>query len=74
MNGLYSKLIFGKIDFSDIEGQNENNITWFPVVYKNFWALELTNIFVRIIVKLFIIYLFYLQLGNKSMELCNKEN
>jgi hypothetical protein len=44
MNGLYSKLIFGKIDFSDIEGQNENNITWFPVIYKNFWALELTNI------------------------------
>lgn len=38
--GLNSKLVFGKIDQSDIVG----NITWFDVVDKDFWALPLTDI------------------------------
>ena len=38
--GLTSKLVFGKIDQSDIEG----SITWFDVIDKDFWALKLTDI------------------------------
>ena len=38
--GLKSKLVFGTIDSSDITG----SITWFPVMDKNFWALELVDI------------------------------
>lgn len=38
--GLMSKLVFGKIDETDIEGE----ITWFEVVDKDFWALRLTDI------------------------------
>ena len=33
--GFMSKLVFGKIDASDIESE----IIWFPVVDKDFWAL-----------------------------------
>jgi hypothetical protein len=38
--GLYSRLVFGKCDESDIVGE----IIWFPVVDQNFWALDLTDI------------------------------
>ena len=38
--GLTSKLVFGKIDQSDIVGP----ITWFDVTDKDFWALKLTDI------------------------------
>lgn len=41
---LYSKLVFGKIDVSDIVDEDEANIIWFPVMDKNFWALELTDV------------------------------
>lgn len=49
--GLVSKLVFGKIDKSDISSP----ITWFPVVDKDFWALELSDIL----------------LGDKSLGLCD---
>lgn len=38
--GLKSKLVFGKIDKSDIIDE----IVWFDVIDKDFWSLELTKI------------------------------
>mmetsp|Transcript_12740 Transcript_12740/g.21485 ORF Transcript_12740/g.21485 Transcript_12740/m.21485 type:complete len:344 (-) Transcript_12740:167-1198(-) len=38
--GLNSKIVIGKIDMNDVEG----DITWFKVVDKDFWALKLVDI------------------------------